>query len=249
MDDARAPGGARRLNEVVVTLDVDWAPQFVVEDVAQLLADRGVAATWFVTHDSPALEALRSERDLFELGIHPNFLPGSTQGTSPDEVLDGLLALVPEAVSVRSHRLVQSAELFATMARRPQLEIESSTFLPRMPGVRPVVQRSEGGQLLQVPFVWSDDYEMLEDEPCWEPEPLLALDGLAVLAFHPIHVYLNLASLRDYAALKRRLPAVAEAGRRELEELTRPGEGARTLFRRLLDALAPLETRPLADLR
>ncbi len=71
------------MSRAAITLDVDWAPDFMIDAAAQALVDREVKATWFVTHASPAVERLREHPDLFELGIHPNFLAGSSHGATP----------------------------------------------------------------------------------------------------------------------------------------------------------------------
>ena len=99
-------------DDVLVTLDVDWAPDCVIDAVAALLIDANVRATWFITHESPALDRLRQRPDLFELGIHPNFFPGSTHGTDPKEILRHCMSLVPEAKSIRTHGLYQSGQIF-----------------------------------------------------------------------------------------------------------------------------------------
>ena len=143
--------------ELVLTLDVDWAQDALIDAVAARLAAAGVPATWFVTHASPAIERLR-EQPLFELGIHPNFRPGSTHGDTPEAVLDHVMALVPEAVSSRSHGVVQSGRLLHLLVERTPVRIDSTTFLPDVAGVRPVPQRTPHGTLMRVPFVWSDDY-------------------------------------------------------------------------------------------
>src|ERR1017187_7044133 len=96
---------------VALTLDIDWAPDFVIDFAADLLIRRRVKATWFVTHSSPAVDRLRDHPELFELGIHPNFLPGSSQGKTVAEVLSFCRACVPEARSMRTHALVQSSGL------------------------------------------------------------------------------------------------------------------------------------------
>ncbi|HEY8645027.1 MAG TPA: hypothetical protein VIL77_04030 [Gaiellaceae bacterium] len=72
-----------RAGDCFLTLDVDWCPDSAIDDVAELLIERDVPATWLVTHTSPAIDRLRLRADLFELGIHPNFLPGSTHGRMP----------------------------------------------------------------------------------------------------------------------------------------------------------------------
>jgi len=103
------PWKKEKMNEFVITFDIDWAPDFVIEEVASLLQQKGVRATWFVTHACAAVELLRERSDLFELGIHPNFLEGSSHGKTPMEVLSHLLTVVPEAIGIRSHAVVQSA--------------------------------------------------------------------------------------------------------------------------------------------
>jgi hypothetical protein len=168
---------------VVLTLDVDWAPDSLIDDVAARLVAAGVPATWFVTHASPALERLRERPDQFELGIHPNFRPGSSHGETPEAVLDHVMALVPEAVSSRSHGVVQSGRLLHLLVQRTAVRIDSTTFLPDLPDAPLVTQRTPHGDLLRVPFTWSDDYEPLSPWDRYLAEP-----GLKVVLFHPTRV-------------------------------------------------------------
>ena len=62
------------MNDLVLTLDMDWAPDCAIDFVSEELVSREVRATWFVTHASPAVHRLREHPELFELGIHPNNL-------------------------------------------------------------------------------------------------------------------------------------------------------------------------------
>ena len=71
----------------IITVDIDWAPDFVMDELLETLISAAVKSTWFITHRSPLLEKLREQKSLVELGIHPNFLPQSTQGKSTDEVI------------------------------------------------------------------------------------------------------------------------------------------------------------------
>src|SRR6266850_2138736 len=119
-------------NEFILTLDVDWAPDSVIRHVAAVLREKGVKATWFISHDSPAVRELLCWPD-FEAGLHPNYLPGSSQGSSTHEVLETLLRIVPDAVSVRSHAIVQSGPLLNHYVEHTSLKIDSTIFLPEMP--------------------------------------------------------------------------------------------------------------------
>ena len=88
------------MNELAITLDIDWAPDFMIERVAGALLSKGVKATWFVTHRSLAIDRLRHHPELFELGIHPNFAAGSSHGDTPEAVLGHVIDLVPDAVDI-----------------------------------------------------------------------------------------------------------------------------------------------------
>jgi hypothetical protein len=230
-----------------VTLDVDWAPDFMIEDVTEILVRHRVAATWFATHASPALDALRAESDLFELGIHPNFGPGSTHGDTAEEVLAHCLALVPEARAMRTHGLVQSSALLSLVRGRTPITIDVSLFLPYATWTEPLSYPLETGSLQRIPFIWEDDAEMNRTPPQWSPLALAtSAGGLAVFDFHPVHVFLNAESLEPYAALKAR--GLDQIGAEEAARLRRSGPGARTAFVELVEGLAATGGRRISDL-
>src|SRR5271163_4390623 len=118
------------MNLHAITIDTDWAPDCAIDYVASALLRAGIKATWFLTHDSPSLRALFQHPDLFEIGIHPNFLPGSTQGSDESSILQYMLRIVPEARVVRTHSLVHSVPLMYRMASDFNLTIDVSLILP-----------------------------------------------------------------------------------------------------------------------
>lgn len=226
-----APGDRLDLNRPVLTLDIDWAPDFMIKTVAARLLEAGVCATWFVTHDSPAVRQLKTNPDRLELGLHPNFLPGSTHGTTPEEVLSYVSELVPGARAVRTHGLISSTQLLDLMIVRAGLEADVTLFLPRTTGLKPFEYYWRGRSLWRVPFFWEDDFEMERAEPCWDLEPYLALGpGLKVFNFHPIHVYLNSADMGPYQQLKKAAPNLREASPELAARFINQGSGAGTLF-------------------
>ena len=90
---------------IAITFDMDWAPDWAIEDIVRYLVPREVKATFFVTNETPALNTLRRYPELFELGLHPNLFPGSSHGSSCQEVFESCRKIVPEAVSMRTHGL------------------------------------------------------------------------------------------------------------------------------------------------
>lgn len=223
--------------QIAVTIDVDWAPDFVIDFVAQILIDSGVHSTWFVTHASPAIDRLRRRPQLFELGIHPNFLPGSSHGDTPSDILEHCLRLVPDANSLRTHNLIQSERLLAAIIKTERLTVDVTTFLPHAKGLQMVRYETGGKHLWRIPFFWEDYYETQCRTAVWNPESLLELKGLRVFSFHPIHVYLNSARLDGYEALKRCVPQMHEATLDDVAPLIYDGPGTRSAFLRLVDRL------------
>jgi hypothetical protein len=229
-------------SRTAVTLDVDWAPDYAIDFVAARLLRYGVAATWFVTHASDATERLRQRSDLFELGIHPNFLPGSTHGEQPADVLAHCMSLVPEARTMRTHGLVQSSALLGLVRASTPIAVDVSLFLPHARHLTTLHYPLEAGSLLRIPFIWEDDAEMYREQPDWRTASVArSADGLAVFCFHPIHVYLNSPDMQSYRTL-------AGGNEQRALELRHDGEGAGTAFVELLEALGGARGATIGEL-
>jgi len=225
-------------SEFALTLDLDWAPDAAIAQVTDLLLEARVKATVFVTHLSPAVARLQAASDLIELGIHPNFLPGSTHGTSEDAIFRHLLELVPDAHSMRSHGLVQSSPLLAKAALEYGIDVDVSLFLPHAPCLEPHQLNWARMGLWRIPFYWEDDAEMAEVSPMWDLEdPRLKAPGLKIFNFHPVHVALNTQQFGEYQRLKGLRPISAwDADFLAAHRARGPGPG--TLFCSLVALLS-----------
>jgi hypothetical protein len=219
------------LGKIFLTLDLDWAADAVIEDTIDIVEAAGAAATWFVTHDTPVLERLRSN-PRFELGIHPNFnfllLGDGRNGADSAEVVDRLLAIVPEAKAVRSHSVTQSSQILDLFVERG-LTHDCNHFIPEESGITLQPWRYWGG-MVKVPYFWEDDVYCLSDRRSPIAE-VAARDGLRVFDFHPIHIFLNTEDMRRYDDAR---PHLADIGalldRRAMDCL-----GARQLLAELLE--------------
>ncbi len=212
-----------------LTLDVDWAPDFVIDAVRELLVAARVPSTWFLTHDSPAVTRLL-QTPLVEHGLHPNFLEGSTQGSNPEAVLSYLTSRFPDTHLARTHSLLQSTPLLVAM-REAGITVDVSLFLPGT-HCGPHTFFLPNGQLCRIPFHWEDDAAL------WEPGEQLVLDytrldttPFSIFNFHPIHIYLNLSTPEQYEAFKQARPQTPDEARPFIS--TRRGIG--TFFNELLD--------------
>ncbi len=221
-----------------LTLDVDWAPDCAIDYVAQILIERNVKATWFVTHRSEAIEKLEEHSDLFELGIHPNFLDGSTHGKSEDEVLAHIKEIVPNAITMRTHGLYQSTSFLIKANVKYGIDIDVSLFLPRAPNLIPHLIQWHGAKLWRIPYFWEDDSEMFEDHSLWNLlDEKLCVPGMKIFDFHPIHIALNSNKFSLYNDLKQIKP-LKDWSLDFINAHTNKSSGARTTFLELTEKLS-----------
>lgn len=214
-----------------LTFDIDWAHDAVVMETVDLVERADIAATWFVTHDTPVLERLRANPN-FELGLHPNFLPlllegDTSKGASAHDVLDRLLEVVPEAKSVRAHSLVQSGRLLEIYRDRG-LTHECSAFIPENSGVA-LQPWTDWFGLIRVPYGWEDDFwftQARDSNPV--PPATCAIRGYD---FHPIHVYLNTDAPETYEQAR----PFFQDPKAMVDQRNRKAKGAADCLRAILD--------------
>jgi len=191
------------MNEnVFLTFDIDWASDEVILSVAEQLVEAKIKSTWFVTHETPILEFFRSRKNLFNLGIHPNFLKGTTQGDSEEEILKNLMTIVPEAKVIRTHAVFQYGKLLSEIVNLTPIRIDSSIFLPEMKNIQTVEHLTPYGTLKRIPILWADDYELLKENSDWQASKYFLHPGHKLFLFHPIHIFLNTVNMNQYSEYK-----------------------------------------------
>jgi hypothetical protein len=210
---------------IILTFDIDWAPDAVVADTLELLAAHGARATLFATHDTAVLRGV--EADGLEVGIHPNFNPLlGGGGGSADDVLDAILDLYPGARGVRSHSMLQSSPLLAKFAERG-LRYDANHFLPYQP-IHPFTLWTG---MVRIPYNWEDDVHWAYGRSFDDAGLELDAWPLCVLDFHPVHVYLNTEREARYAAAR---PHYQDAAALRRHRNTTGVPGARDLLLEVL---------------
>lgn len=218
-----------------LTFDIDWAPDSVINQVRQQLSTRGHRATFLVTHDSDILTDLRS--DGHELGIHPNFAPGSTQGKSTLDIIENLLHIVPDARVMRTHGLVQSSRLFIEIATAfPQLELDLSLFTYRSQycEMTSFYFSPDHAPLQRLNYNWEDDIAFVD--PLFDPSKFMPWGLDHLFDFHPLHIVLNSSDGSEYQQLKKHLGewSLIRAKQDEIDRCVNRGQGIGSYFDLLL---------------
>ena len=220
---------------VLITMDADWAPDFVLEEVLKAIP-KGFHITFFATNPSPVLDDFGQAGH--EIGAHPNFLPGSTHGKSPEEILARMRRHFPNAKGLRSHCLYQSSPLQEKIAQA-RFYYDCNQLLYMQNYLQPY--RDWYG-LFRVPYSWEDNVCCNVDRN-FEPEywlDKLSGPGLKILNFHPVLIALNVDSTpaQNYVDLKRAYPDLLDVPKRNFDGFRNTGEGIGSLFRGLIARLS-----------
>ena len=219
---------------IYLSFDQDWAPAWATEDVFRAVEEAGLKATYFVTHGCSSL-ATRAQSDRFEMGWHPNFLPGSSHGDELEAVLDTMTGLVPNAVGVRAHGLVTGTSYLLAYEKRG-LRYDASDLRD---GEHDLDVFESWTGLQQIPIFFEDDVHLARGQACRMASLELEEAGLKVLNFHPVLLALNAYDEAGYQNLKQSLTSrglkMHEASRDDLApflQADKPGVG--DLFREIL---------------
>ncbi len=215
-----------------LSCDTDWASDYALEQFDALLRDYEIRPTIFATGPSTVLNAMQRE-DRAEIGIHPNFLPGSTHGSEPTEIIDTLMNWFPGSEGFRCHSFVDSTPISMEMARRG-LRYDSNLLLFLQPNLVPL---AHGSGLVRYPVFWEDDVHWHHFPDQWELGPLLPAllsPGLKVLNVHPFFQACNIPNGEYYQRIKPHIQTLDSASQAELRH---PGQGAETFLRTVLELL------------
>jgi hypothetical protein len=223
----------------IITVDTDWAPDWLIDYTADILLEMNVKSTWFITNESKSISKLMRSKELFELGIHPNMLHGSSHGKSIDEVMAHMKNILPDAISMRTHGLFQSTEFLRSANRDYGIQYDVSLFLPYMRGITPHLLKFQDCSICRIPYFWGDDLEMFAKKPTWDADEIDPnIVGIEIYNFHPIHVYLNTINYSIYHEIKSKYPESKSWKRDILEKYKNAGIGPQNMFLELVSKLA-----------
>ena len=160
------------VKKLFLTFDMDWAHDEIILDTLNILNSYNIKSTWFITHQSSILDNLSDLK--VELGIHPNFnkiLENINNHKDFREIIQGILKVVPEAKSIRSHSLTQNSKIL-DCAYSFGISHDVNHFVPNFinSNLKPWIHWNK---LIKVPYLWEDDVTILyKDINIHESEPI-----------------------------------------------------------------------------
>ena len=209
----------------VLTGDQDWAPEWALAATLALAESEGVPFHLFATNASPSITGPATN---LTLGIHPNFLPGSTHGETDDAVIDSCQKLVPDASSFRCHAFCENTYIIRKLVARG-FTADSNLLAFLQPGLVPIMH---GAGLLRFPVFLEDDVFLEWASPDLDTSQathLLCTPGIKILNFHPSLVALNAPSFAYYDSRRKMLFGAADT---QIERFA--GRGVETILRDLI---------------
>lgn len=176
---------------ICLTIDVEWAPEGVLDWLCLRLKEAGIRATLFAT-DTP-----RFDFGVHETGIHPN--PFRPEAVSMLDEIRRLRGLFPAARGLRMHRLAWDSGLESAL-EEAGIDYVSNILIPGQ-AARPF---RLGPHAVHFPIYYMDHHEMIRPElfrPSFSLEALAMKKGtIHVLDFHPVMLFSNCPDEQYYRA-------------------------------------------------
>ena len=210
---------------LVLTSDTDWASDACIEDLVDRALSFGIRPVMMATGKSAAVEKYLAAGSI-ELGIHPNFNPGSDHGADPAAVIAHVRALYPQATTWRSHGFVDSTQIAAALYASG-LEYDSNLCLWMQPNLAPL--RHASGSL-RFPVFWEDDVHWRDREGSWTFDDYAEQffsPGLKVINVHPLAFAMNIPHAEFRKTLTPDIKTLTQSG---MERRRFRGAGTRTFL-------------------
>lgn len=222
----------------ILSSDIDWASEACIADFYAFAEEHGIKPCLFVTHESKVVADLAAN-DKIEVGVHPNFLPGSTHGSDIQTVVDAVMQLAPKVLGFRSHNFMDGTPI-CNAFRKYGLVWDSNLCLYLQEGITPL-KHSSG--MTRIPVFWEDDVHMVNAPDLWEVDVMLGsvlAPGLKVLNVHPIHLALNTPNMEFFEAFRGKIGTLTAE---EIAAHRFKGKGTRTFVADLISRMKRADIR------
>lgn len=219
------------MNDLIVTVDIDWACEPAIEETLDFLQERNIIPTLFTTHHSPRVASSLSE---IEIGLHPYFNLHSSHGATIAEVIKTMMDLPHNLPAFRCHQFA-----LCNASRQALVEagmLISSNVCSDLEIISPFRDRFG---LLEVPIFLEDGGYLWQKHPLEITQYLIdsmLKEEIKVITIHPMHFVINTPNFSYMRNIKQSMTREAwqTMGKNHLNELRWQGRGIRDLIVELL---------------
>lgn len=171
------------LTDVILTCDIDWAPEFAIEKVLETIEEFGFKINFFATHKS---ELLLKSSEYSRVGIHPNFTRLKTNIQFEDEV-KRLKDIYQDSIGTRSHRNFFGQNI-ADIVSENGLIYDASVFLWNQSFCQ---AHLDYNGMIRFSYCWEDGIHLDTNTPLEISNVNINSPGLKIINIHPVLFYLN----------------------------------------------------------
>lgn len=206
-----------------------------------------IKPTVFVTHPSAVIEC-SFQSGLIERGLHPNFLPGSSQGDNFQSVIETCLKFAPEAECFRAHRGFDVTDTTHLMVKYG-MKYDSNLVSLMTDRLRPILMESG---LIRFPIYYEDGTHLFNrlalDLERLKPHFLTS--GLKIISIHPMNWVVNPPTLQYMRSIKDSLTRTAynQMDRATIELIRHRGYGIADFSRQLIEFITQFRVYKLSEL-
>ena len=166
------------------TMDVDWAPDFVIKACVDWFLTQRIPVTLFCTHVSEyCMLELAGEKKV-EIGIHPDF----SRNDDAFKCIANLLDIYPNAEVSRSHKNIDGRVVTDALVENG-IKYHSNKILFGATHLTPT--KTYNG-MLELPYFWEDGYHLELGLDLSLSTIDFESNGFKIFNIHPVLFYLNL---------------------------------------------------------
>lgn len=180
-------------SNVLITVDADWAPDFMIEKISNIFLNNHVSATFFVTHKSDYLKDLIKDKN-FEIGIHFYkfaYKDDKSQKKHDEKLINFFSEICDfyktDITSNRFHRLQYSYRDYEFL-RKLGIRNDLSSLLFNQKNIEPHYNILY--DILHLPYFFEDGIcENIGNN--YYNEIDIFSKGMKIFNFHPLNTYIN----------------------------------------------------------
>ncbi len=218
-----------KLDSVILTCDVDWAPEYAIESVINLIAKYGFKINIFATHKS---EVLLKKHEHVNIGLHPDFTRPSQKDWFDKKILN-LKEIYPNSKGMRSHRNFFGQNI-GDLAHQAGLKYDVSFFLWNEPYCQ---AHLDYNGMVRFSYFWEDGIHLDLGKSFDVSSINLESPGLKILNIHPILFYLNSDTEDHRRAVTSQYSDLTIAPKLEIDNEINRGYGIQNFYKEILNYL------------
>jgi len=235
-----------KLNSINLTFDIDFAPDYMIKNIVDIIEKFNIKATFFATHSSKFLRKISSYSN-FEVGLHPNLSVNSTQGKDFKEILGNLKKKFPNAVGNRFHLLKYSYRDLA-MLKDYNLKYDVSVLRFNSSYLLPVYHKDI--DLILFTYLWEDGICENADLSLDIENINLTSKGVKIINFHPLNIFLNSGTNISRIKFFKKYPDLIKVSYEKAVKFRKNERGAENLLIKILEFISKkkLQTFKLSEI-